>query len=69
MLSSADARSLLLLCRPFGSRVAETLLKRSEVLIADALDEQSSAPLQQVAMLADSATYFSSYRVQVPHPW
>ena len=44
------SKSLLLPCRPFGSRVAETLLKRLEVLIADTPDEDSSAALQQVAM-------------------
>ncbi len=43
-------KPLLLPCRPFGSRVAETLLKRLEVLIADAPDEHSSAALQQVAL-------------------
>ena len=47
---SMVAKPPLLPCRPFGSRVAETLLKRLEVLIADAPDEPSSEALQQVAM-------------------
>ena len=50
LMEAHSPKPLLLPCRPFGSRVAETLLKRLEVLIADVPDEDSSAALQQVAM-------------------
>ena len=38
----------MLLRRPFGSRVAETLLKRLEALMAEASDEQALLTLQEV---------------------
>ena len=39
------------LCRPFGSRVAETLLKRLEALIGEASDEDTLLLMQQVIAL------------------
>ena len=41
-------RVLVLVRRPFGSRVAETLLKRLEALMAEASDEQALLALQEV---------------------
>ena len=38
----------MLVCRPFGSRVAETLLRRLEALVAEASDEQALLALQEV---------------------
>ena len=39
------------LCRPFGSRVAETLLRRLEALIGEASDEDALLLMQQVIAL------------------
>lgn len=37
--------------RPFGSRVAETLLKRLEALLEDIAEEEAAQALQQVLFL------------------
>lgn len=42
---------VLLWRRPFGSRVAETLLRRLEALIDEASDQETTRALQQVALL------------------